>query len=148
MLYLWGKAADVHWITKVGGVCRASLTNWDEKKRKILCVSGIVPRFFRRSARSLVIIAVFQKKAINARSSLGGALVLGDRVALYDVDLDRQDVAGDTHCKIHPRTGYEGPDGKYSFANLGAGWGWAVNATPRLLYHRERDPVTIVYTPV
>jgi hypothetical protein len=34
----------------------------------------------------------------------------------------------------------------YSFFNLGATrWGWMVNATPRPLYPRERDPVPIVY---
>jgi hypothetical protein len=27
----------------------------------------------------------------------------------------------------------------YSFFNLGARWGWVVNATPRPLYLRERD---------
>jgi hypothetical protein len=32
----------------------------------------------------------------------------------------------------------------YSFFNLGARWGWVVNATPRSLYPRERDPVPIV----
>jgi hypothetical protein len=32
----------------------------------------------------------------------------------------------------------------YSFFNLGARWGWVVNATPRPLYARERDPVPIV----
>jgi hypothetical protein len=32
----------------------------------------------------------------------------------------------------------------YSFFNLGARWGWVVNATPRPLYSRERDPVPIV----
>jgi hypothetical protein len=28
--------------------------------------------------------------------------------------------------------------------NLGARWGWVVNATPRPLYPRRRDPVPIV----
>ena len=28
--------------------------------------------------------------------------------------------------------------------NLGARWGWVVNATSRLLHSRERDPVAIV----
>jgi hypothetical protein len=28
--------------------------------------------------------------------------------------------------------------------NFGARCGWVVNATPRLLYHRERDPVPTV----
>ena len=32
----------------------------------------------------------------------------------------------------------------YSFCNLGAIWGWVVNATPRPLYSRERGPVSIV----
>jgi hypothetical protein len=32
----------------------------------------------------------------------------------------------------------------YSFFNLGTRWGWVVNATPRPLYPRERDPVPIV----
>jgi hypothetical protein len=31
-----------------------------------------------------------------------------------------------------------------SFFNLGARWGWVVNATPRPLYSRERDPVPII----
>jgi hypothetical protein len=30
------------------------------------------------------------------------------------------------------------------FFNLGARWGWVVNATLRPLYPRERDPVPIV----
>jgi hypothetical protein len=32
----------------------------------------------------------------------------------------------------------------YYFFNIGARWGWVVNATPRPLYPRERDPVKIV----
>jgi hypothetical protein len=32
----------------------------------------------------------------------------------------------------------------YSFFNLGARWGWVVNATPRPLYPLGRDPVPIV----
>ena len=46
--------------------------------------------------------------------------------------------------KVHPRTGHEVSEGewrevyRYSFFNLGAGWGWVVNAMPRLLYLRER----------
>jgi hypothetical protein len=32
----------------------------------------------------------------------------------------------------------------HSFFNLGAGWGWLVNATPRQLYLQERDPVPMV----
>jgi len=32
----------------------------------------------------------------------------------------------------------------YSFFNLGARWGWVVNATTRLLYP-GKDPVPIVY---
>jgi len=32
----------------------------------------------------------------------------------------------------------------HSFFNLGARWGWVVNATLRPLYARERDPVPIV----
>jgi hypothetical protein len=32
----------------------------------------------------------------------------------------------------------------YSFFNLGARWGWVVNATPWPLYPRERDPVPII----
>jgi hypothetical protein len=31
-----------------------------------------------------------------------------------------------------------------SFFNLGARWGWVVNATPQPLYRQERDPVPIV----
>jgi len=44
--------------------------------------------------------------------------------------------------KVHPITGHESPEEDrgiiYSFFNLGAGWGWVVNATLRLLYPRER----------
>jgi hypothetical protein len=32
----------------------------------------------------------------------------------------------------------------YSFFNLGARWGWVVNAMPQSLYPRERDLVPIV----
>ena len=32
----------------------------------------------------------------------------------------------------------------YTFFNLGDRWGWVVNATPRPLYPRERDPVAVV----
>jgi hypothetical protein len=32
----------------------------------------------------------------------------------------------------------------YSFFNLGARWRWVVNATPRPLYFRERDLLSIV----
>jgi hypothetical protein len=32
----------------------------------------------------------------------------------------------------------------YTFFNLGAGWGWVVKATTRLLYPLERDLVSIV----
>jgi hypothetical protein len=32
----------------------------------------------------------------------------------------------------------------YSCFNLSDRWGWVVNATPRPLYPRERDPVPIV----
>jgi hypothetical protein len=32
----------------------------------------------------------------------------------------------------------------YAFFNLGATWGWVVNATLRQLYPREREPVPIV----
>jgi len=44
---------------------------------------------------------------------------------------------------VQPRTSHEGPEGEadvylYSFFNLGARWGWVVNATPRLLYPWER----------
>ena len=47
-----------------------------------------------------------------------------------------------TNCKIHPRTGREGPEGVevqlYSFFDLGARWGWVFNTTPRPFYPRER----------
>jgi hypothetical protein len=33
----------------------------------------------------------------------------------------------------------------YSFFNLGARLRWVVNATPRLLYPREGDPVPIIW---
>jgi hypothetical protein len=33
----------------------------------------------------------------------------------------------------------------YSFFNLGARWGWVVNATPRLLHSRERNPVPTLF---
>ena len=32
----------------------------------------------------------------------------------------------------------------HSFFNLGARWGWVVNATPLPLYPRERNPVPII----
>ena len=35
----------------------------------------------------------------------------------------------------------------YSFSNLGARWGWVVNATPRLLYLWEGNPAPIVQEP-
>jgi len=45
--------------------------------------------------------------------------------------------------EFHPRTGPKGPEREqmYSstlFFNLGARWGWAVNARPWQLYRRER----------
>ena len=86
-------------------------------------LSGNVPRFFGRSARSVVLISVFNKKAVNTGRLLGGVTVLGDWVALNDVDLNRQDVEATHTCKFHSITGHEGPDGKYCFVNLGAGWG-------------------------
>ena len=50
-----------------------------------------------------------------------------------------------------PITGHEGPERErerrgiaYSFSNLGARWGWVVNAKPRMLYPRERHLVPIV----
>jgi hypothetical protein len=50
--------------------------------------------------------------------------------------------------QVHPRTGHERPEGSrvqfYSFFNLGAGRGSMINATPRPLYPREWDPVSIV----
>jgi hypothetical protein len=40
---------------------------------------------------------------------------------------------GKVNSKILPRTGHEGPEGitGISFFNLGARWGWVVNATPQ-----------------
>ena len=32
----------------------------------------------------------------------------------------------------------------YSFFNIGARWGWVVNAISQPLYHRGREPVPIV----
>jgi hypothetical protein len=32
----------------------------------------------------------------------------------------------------------------YSFFNLGARWGWVVNAMPSAVYPWEGDPVTII----
>jgi len=50
--------------------------------------------------------------------------------------------------KVHPRIGNEGPGGRgvrgivLSFFNLGARWGWVVNATPRPLYPgKDRCPL-------
>jgi hypothetical protein len=43
--------------------------------------------------------------------------------------------------EVHPITCYEG---RNPIFNLGARWGWVANATPRPLYHRERDAVLIV----
>jgi len=54
---------------------------------------------------------------------------------------------GKVKGKVHPRTRHKGPEGveySYSFFNLGARWGWVVNATPRPLSPRERDPLPIV----
>jgi len=38
----------------------------------------------------------------------------------------------------------KGRRGKPLIFNLGGRWGWVVNATPRPLYPRERDPAPIV----
>ena len=51
--------------------------------------------------------------------------------------------------KVHPKIGHDVPEGCRGasvllFFNLGARWGWVVNATPRPLYHRKRDLVPIV----
>ena len=47
------------------------------------------------------------------------------------------------YTHIHrPRRGVEVQ--LYSFMNLGTSLGWVANATPRPLYPRDRDPVTIV----
>ena len=62
-----------------------------------------------------------------------------------DVQNSKQEDTGfwaakQTHkIKFTPRTGHEGTQGGvevqlYSFFNLGARWGWVVNATPRPLY--------------
>jgi hypothetical protein len=42
--------------------------------------------------------------------------------------------------KVYPRTGHEEVY-FYSFLNLGAKWGWVVNATLRPLYPRERPGI-------
>jgi len=80
----WGGGAEPVW------------TIGTRRKEKSRVLSGIVPRFFGSPAHSLVIISVFQKKGINTQRRQGGALVLGDRVALNDVVLNRQDVGGAT----------------------------------------------------
>jgi len=51
--------------------------------------------------------------------------------------------------KVHPRIGHDVAESSRGasvllFFNLGARWGWVVNATPRPLYHCERDLVPIV----
>jgi hypothetical protein len=50
--------------------------------------------------------------------------------------------------KVHPRRGHDGLAGGWGSViallfNLGASWGRVVNAPPRVLYPRERDPVSI-----
>jgi hypothetical protein len=50
--------------------------------------------------------------------------------------------------KVRPRTGHEVLEGeKYSSTlclTSVLDWGWVVNATPRPLYPREIDPISIV----
>jgi len=51
--------------------------------------------------------------------------------------------------KGHLRTGYEGPEGELMYSctlpsTSSLDGGWVVNATPRTLYPRERDPVPIL----
>ena len=59
-----------------------------------------------------------------------------------------QNVKGTCKGEFRLGTGYENRGRVeiwfYSFFNLGAGLEWMVNATPRLLYPREADPVPIV----
>ena len=51
--------------------------------------------------------------------------------------------------KVHPRTGHDGPEGEQrqsstlSLSSALVG-GWVVNATPRPLYPRKRDPIPSV----
>jgi hypothetical protein len=50
---------------------------------------------------------------------------------------------------VRPITGHKGPDGGvelqlYAFFNLGAGWRWVINPTPRPLYPGERSSIPIV----
>ena len=51
---------------------------------------------------------------------------------------------GKVKGKVHPRTGHKGPEGEKRYSSTPSlslaldGGGWVVNATPRLLYHRER----------
>ena len=51
--------------------------------------------------------------------------------------------------KVRPRTAMKAETGSGCIPllclNRGARWGWAVNATPRPLYPRERYPVPIVW---
>jgi hypothetical protein len=45
---------------------------------------------------------------------------------------------------VHPITGHKGSEEEYSCTvsfNLGARWGWLVNATPRPFYPRERPGI-------
>ena len=51
--------------------------------------------------------------------------------------------------KVNPRTGHEGPEGKYRHISTlsltsALDGGWVVNATPQPFYPRERDPIPIV----
>jgi hypothetical protein len=49
--------------------------------------------------------------------------------------------------KVRPRTGREGPEGEQRYSSnlsLTSALDGVVNATPRPLYPRERDPVPIV----
>jgi hypothetical protein len=48
-------------------------------------------------------------------------------------------------CKVNPRTSRESLVQLYSFFNLGARWGWVVNATSQLFYPQKRDLVNVVW---
>ena len=77
------------------------------------------------------------------------------RISLLDTTPQKSVVTSYTNSfsedkgKFHPITGQEGPDRDQSCSSTlsltsAKYWGWVVNATPRPLYPREREPLPIV----
>jgi len=68
---------------------------------------------------------------------------LGKPCRKYDSIKSRPNASVKGKGKVHPRTHHEGPEGEqlYSSTLLSTSvldGGWVVNATPRLIYSRER----------